>query len=126
LCVGSLAHLDLEMTATMSKKTTTELPQGTASAFIPDEANQSDLAADILRGCAKIAAFTGESERTTYYRLENGQLPALKQGREWISTKSRLRRHYNETTYEPPPKPEPAEPSPIRRPAQTRRRGAGR
>jgi len=92
----------------VSKKTTTAALRNTTSAFTPPKSYQPDLAADLLRGCAAIAAFIGDDERQTFYGLQTGAIPAIKQGRLWISTKSRLIKHYNEARYEPPPKPEPA------------------
>jgi hypothetical protein len=79
------------------KKSTTAL-LGTSAEPIPTEANQSDLAADILRGAAAIGAFIGLDERQTFHGLQNGHIPATKEGRVWVSTRSRLRRHYNEGT----------------------------
>jgi hypothetical protein len=60
--------------------------------------NQSDdLASDILRGCPAIAEYIGLPERQTFYILQRKLLPAWKEGKFWVSTKSRLKRHYNES-----------------------------
>jgi hypothetical protein len=59
------------------------------------------LAGDILRGCAAIAAYIDRAPRETFYLLQGGVLPAFKQGRIWLSTKSRLREYYNTALYEP-------------------------
>jgi hypothetical protein len=64
------------------------------------------LADDILRGCIAIAAFIDREPRETFYLLQGGVLPAFKQGRIWISTKSRIREYYNTARYEPAPKKE--------------------
>jgi hypothetical protein len=62
-------------------------------------ADQSDnLASDILRGCPAIAEYIGQDERRTFTLLQTGALPALKEGNIWVSTKSRLRAHYNNPT----------------------------
>ena len=53
--------------------------------------NQSDdLASDILRGCPAIAEYIGLPERQTFYILQRKLLPAWKEGKFWVSTKSRL------------------------------------
>jgi hypothetical protein len=66
-----------------------------ASPAIPAlAASDNALAGDLLRGCAEIAAFIGESQRRTFYLLETQQIPCGKQGGSWITSKSALRRHY--------------------------------
>jgi hypothetical protein len=60
------------------------------------------LADDILRGAAQIGAFLGLSPRQAFHFLQIGAVPATKEGNVWVSTKSRLRKHYNESRYEPP------------------------
>ena len=60
----------------------------------PAEADPVPLADDLLRGCAKIAQFLGESERRTFYLLQTGQIPAGKVGAVWIASKSALRSHF--------------------------------
>ena len=62
------------------------------------------LADDVLRGCAAIAAFVGLNERDCWDKLKKGYLPAVKEGAMWVSTRSRLRKHYNEDRYTPPPR----------------------
>jgi hypothetical protein len=69
----------------------------------PKTHNTESLGDEILRGAAAIGAFIGLDPRETFYGLQNGWIPATKEGRIWVSTKSRLRRHYNESSYEPPP-----------------------
>jgi len=73
------------------------------------------LADDILRGAQAIARFIGKDVRETFYALERGHIPALKEGGVWTSTRSRLTRHYNETRHVPALKlnPEPPDPEPI-------------
>ena len=57
--------------------------------------NSSDsLRADLLWGCAAIAAEIGRDPRATFYMLQNGSIPASKVGQIWTSTRSRLRRHF--------------------------------
>ena len=75
-----------------------------------------DLATDILRGAEQIGAFIGRDQRSTFFLLQTGKIPAAKEGRTWVSTRSRLRRYYNEAQFEPARKEEPA-------PAPTKRRG---
>ena len=53
------------------------------------------LATDILRGVPEIAAFIGLNERQTYHGLQSGHIPAIKEGASWVTTKTRLQRHYN-------------------------------
>jgi hypothetical protein len=62
------------------------------------------LAGDILRGADAIAAFLGLGRRQAFYFLQKGEIPAVKEGSAWVTTKSRLRRHYNEGRYQPPAK----------------------
>jgi hypothetical protein len=61
-------------------------PQGTPS----------PLANDILWGVNEIAAEIGQSTRQTYHQLETGKLPAGKQSGKWISSRSRLRAHFDQ------------------------------
>jgi hypothetical protein len=60
------------------------------------------LADDLLRGAEAIGAFIGLEPRQAFYGLQAGNIPAVKEGNTWVSTKSRLRKHYNESRYEPP------------------------
>jgi hypothetical protein len=62
--------------------------------------DHTTLATDVLRGATAIAAFIGLDERNTYTAPQRGYLPAQKEGKQWVSTKSRLTAHYNP----PPPK----------------------
>jgi hypothetical protein len=57
--------------------------------------DDDELGSGILRGCAEIATAINESERRTFYLLKAGLLPAAKEGNLWVTTKARLRRHYN-------------------------------
>lgn len=52
------------------------------------------IAEDRLRGVPEIALFLGETERRVYYMLETGMLPAGKQGRLWVASRSVLRERY--------------------------------
>jgi hypothetical protein len=49
---------------------------------------------EILRGVPAIAKAIGETERRVYSLLESNILPAQKEGRIWVTTRARLRRHY--------------------------------
>jgi hypothetical protein len=64
--------------------------------------NHETLADDILRGALAIGDFVGLEERKAFHHLQRGDIPATKEGRVWVTTKSRLRRHYNEHRFEPP------------------------
>jgi hypothetical protein len=46
--------------------------------------------ADILWGCAAIAAVIRKNTRATYYLLESGSLPAKKIGRQWAASRRKL------------------------------------
>lgn len=52
------------------------------------------LADDLLKGVPQIAEYTGDSERRTYYLLENDLIPGFKVGTRWHSRKSQLDSHY--------------------------------
>jgi len=54
--------------------------------------DNSDLA-DLLKGAAKIAEYTGESYRQTVYKLSTKQIPGWKVGAVWYSTKPKIRAH---------------------------------
>jgi hypothetical protein len=59
---------------------------------------ESEIADDLMRGVKRIAAFINEDERSTYYKLSTGQLPAGKEGNQWIASKAVLRDHYRKIT----------------------------
>jgi hypothetical protein len=54
------------------------------------------LADDLLRGAEAIGVFIGLGLRETFYGLQEGHIPGRKEGRTWVSSKSRLRKHYTE------------------------------
>jgi hypothetical protein len=88
-----------------------------------DMSSSETLADDILRGALAIGKFVGLEPRQTFHHLQAGDLPAVKEGRVWVSTKSRLRHFYNEARYQPPPKPiepEPAEAAAASKPRKQR------
>jgi hypothetical protein len=58
--------------------------------------SEENLASDVLRGCASIAAYVGLPERRTFTGLQEGWLPGWKEGHLWVSTRSRLNHHYRE------------------------------
>jgi hypothetical protein len=73
----------------------------------PQTSNDDSLG--VLRGAKQIGAYVDlrdddgkVDERATYYLLEKGLLPAFKQGGIWITTKARLREHYNTLASKPP------------------------
>jgi hypothetical protein len=85
---------------------------------MPTQSNSDDLASDILRGAQAIADFVGLNLRDTWHRLERGFLPANKEGAIWVTTKTRLRKHYSEDRYTPPPRDggdDATQPAPTRR-----------
>jgi hypothetical protein len=70
---------------------------------IKHDADES-LADDLLRGADAIAAFLGLGRRQAFHFLQKGSIPAVKEGNVWVGSKSRLRKHYTEGRYLPPPK----------------------
>jgi hypothetical protein len=98
--------------------------------------NQDDNSLGVLRGAKEIGAYVnlirddGEvDERAAYHQLENGGIPARKEGGVWTTTKSLLRSHYNTPTNLPPPNPDAEAPPPLaaaRAARPTRRRVARR
>jgi len=60
------------------------------------------LADDILRGAPAIADFIGQTPKNTYYALENGLLPAGKEGGSWVASKEVISEHYRQLTTFPP------------------------
>ena len=54
----------------------------------------NDDFADLLRGAATIAAYTGENYRQTVYKLSTNQIPGWKIGAVWYSRKSKIRARY--------------------------------
>ena len=58
------------------------------------DAANSSLSDDLLGGVKAISKFIGDSERSTYYKLENRQIPAGKVGGHWVASKAVLRRFY--------------------------------
>jgi hypothetical protein len=56
------------------------------------------FADDLLRGVGPISQFVGLPARQIYHLLETRQIPAGKQGRIWIASKTRLQAHYHRLT----------------------------
>jgi hypothetical protein len=56
--------------------------------------NLSDLTTDLLFGAQQIADYMERPLRSTFHLLENGRLPAVKEGQHWVSSKSALRAHF--------------------------------
>lgn len=69
-----------------------------SAGLISEDGPPDSLKDDILRGAAAISDFIGDSERRTQYKLERGLIPAGKDGRNWVGSKRRLRRHYERIT----------------------------
>ena len=44
----------------------------------------------VVHGAAAIGAVIGMSRRQAFYRLENGELPARKIGRNWVAIRGEL------------------------------------
>jgi hypothetical protein len=91
---------------------------------VPSNDSSESLADDLLRGAEAIAAFVGLDIRQAFYGLQRGYIPAVKDGHIWVTTKSRLRRHYDEGCYQPRSRDTAAEPaaaaSPCRKPPAIR------
>ena len=60
--------------------------------------SEKPLGDDLLRGVRAISRFINEEERPTYHKLSTGQLPAGKEGNQWIASKTVLRGHYSKIT----------------------------
>jgi hypothetical protein len=60
----------------------------------PKIAVPETLAADILFGAQAIADELGIEIRKAFYLLERGHIPAVKTGRTWTTTRTRLRAHF--------------------------------
>jgi hypothetical protein len=56
------------------------------------------VADDLLWGVKAIAKEIGQSERMTYWRPENGQLPAGKTGNVYVASRQALRKFFQELT----------------------------
>ena len=52
------------------------------------------LATDLLVGAQAIAQYLGYEVAATYHGLAKGYILAVKQGDVWVSSKARLKRHY--------------------------------
>ena len=67
-----------------------------ATVYRARQQREKELTSDLLKGCAKIAAYLDESPRATYHKLENGLIPAFKLGSVWYARKSSLSAHFDE------------------------------
>jgi DNA-binding transcriptional MerR regulator len=66
-----------------------------------NKTEQKQPAGDVLLwGVKAIAGEIGLSERQTYWRLENGQLPAGKQGQIWVASRQTLRAFFQDLATE--------------------------
>jgi len=72
----------------------------TKNVIAPDLRDDDDgsLAGDLLVGAPAIARFIGRTRRQTYHLLEEGRLPAGKEGLIWIGSKRVLRAYYEKIT----------------------------
>jgi hypothetical protein len=46
-------------------------------------------------GAEAIGALIGKPRAATFHLLETGKIPARRIGRQWVTTKRRLREHFN-------------------------------
>jgi hypothetical protein len=60
------------------------------------------VADDLLWGVEAIAKEIGQPVRQVYWRLENGQLPAGKNGQIWVASRQALRKFFQELTAKTP------------------------
>ena len=60
------------------------------------------VADDLLWGVDAIAKEIGQPARQVYWRLENGRLPAGKDGQIWVASRQALRKFYQELTAKTP------------------------
>ena len=56
----------------------------------------SQLSADLLRGARAIGEEIGETERVAYDLLARGLIPGTKMGKLWISSRSKLAKHFSD------------------------------
>jgi hypothetical protein len=56
---------------------------------------ESALSDDVLWGCAAIAAEINRPEHITFRLLQRRLIPAKKMGAIWVTTRSKLRAHFN-------------------------------
>jgi len=77
-----------------------------------DQKTASPITLDVLYGAEEIAAFINRDVRQTFYMLETGLLPAKKIGKQWTTTRTLLRQHFEEgVTVATPKAPPQATPS---------------
>jgi len=53
------------------------------------------LSNDVLWGCTAIATEINRPEHITFRLLQRGLIPAEKMGAIWVTTRTRLRAHFN-------------------------------
>jgi hypothetical protein len=72
--------------------------------FHPPEGKPMDpkVGDDLLWGVEEIAKEIRQPVRQVYWRLENGQLPAGKQGQTWVASRQALRKFFAELTANTP------------------------
>ena len=62
-----------------------------------DQAANTSLRDDIVRGAEAIGAEVGLKPRRAFTGLQEGWLPGWKEGSLWVSSRSALRAHYKRT-----------------------------
>lgn len=65
---------------------------------MPDDGIDRPLADDLLFGLLAIGAFIGEQPCVTARLIRSGVIPAGRAGREYVGSKSALRRRFGELT----------------------------
>lgn len=60
-----------------------------------NRSDDGDNEFEIIRGAHAIARVLGLPDRRAFYLLERGQIPALREGRRWVTTRQRLARFYH-------------------------------
>ena len=70
---------------------------------MPENQTMPPLADDVLRGAQAIADAVNLPRRKVFHKLENGHIPATKEGGVWVTTRSQLINFYNSPTNNIPP-----------------------
>jgi hypothetical protein len=76
---------------------------GSGCSFMPENQTMPSLADDVLRGAQAIADAVNLPRRKVFHKLENGHIPATKEGGVWVTTRSQLKKFYNSPTNNIPP-----------------------
>jgi hypothetical protein len=73
------------------------IPNQGITSVTDKQTNEPALSDDVLWGCAVIAAEIARPEHITFRLLQRGLIPADKVGAIWVTTRTRLRAHFNGT-----------------------------